>query len=98
MTPLFIAIFILSFYNIDPANGQRFGYFRAGSRAFSHDLRTPLTSIIGYIELLRTNSFRNEEEYTRFVQNTYNKAVHLKKCSMICLNIPGLLRSKPGWI
>lgn len=45
----------------------------------SHDLRTPLTSIIGYIELLRTNSFRNEEEYTRFVQNTYNKAVHLKK-------------------
>lgn len=45
----------------------------------SHDLRTPLTSIIGYIELLRTESYQDKEEYNRFVQNTYNKAFHLKK-------------------
>ncbi|MDP9678243.1 signal transduction histidine kinase [Paenibacillus jamilae] len=45
----------------------------------SHDLRTPLTSIIGYIELLRTDSYQDKDEYTRFVQNTYNKAIHLKK-------------------
>lgn len=45
----------------------------------SHDLRTPLTSIIGYLELLRTDSYQNKEEHTRFVQNTYNKAIHLKK-------------------
>lgn len=45
----------------------------------SHDLRTPLTSIIGYIELLRTESFQDKAEYSRFVQNTYNKAIHLKK-------------------
>ncbi|EHS55970.1 sensor histidine kinase [Paenibacillus sp. Aloe-11] len=45
----------------------------------SHDLRTPLTSIIGYIELLRTDSYQDKDEYTRFVQNTYNKALHLKK-------------------
>ncbi|GIP45737.1 hypothetical protein J45TS6_41960 [Paenibacillus sp. J45TS6] len=44
----------------------------------SHDLRTPLTSIIGYIDLLRTDSFRDKDEYSRFVQNTYNKAIHLK--------------------
>lgn len=45
----------------------------------SHDLRTPLTSIIGYIELLRTNSYQDQDEYTRFIENTYNKAMHLKK-------------------
>ncbi|MDU0204847.1 HAMP domain-containing sensor histidine kinase [Paenibacillus sp. PFR10] len=45
----------------------------------SHDLRTPLTSIIGYLDLLRNNSFRDQNEYERFVENTYNKAIHLKK-------------------
>ncbi|MFC9708942.1 sensor histidine kinase [Paenibacillus sp. NPDC056933] len=45
----------------------------------SHDLRTPLTSIIGYIELLRTDSFQDKAEYTRFVENAHNKATHLKK-------------------
>ncbi|WP_421923646.1 sensor histidine kinase [Paenibacillus luteus] len=44
----------------------------------SHDLRTPLTSIIGYIELLRNDLFQSKDEYKRFLQNTYNKAVHLK--------------------
>lgn len=45
----------------------------------SHDLRTPLTSIIGYIELLRANAFQSKEEYNRFIENTLNKSVHLKR-------------------
>lgn len=45
----------------------------------SHDLRTPLTSIIGYIQLLKSESFHDKDEYSRFVQNTYNKAIHLRK-------------------
>lgn len=45
----------------------------------SHDLRTPLTSLIGYLDLLRTNTFQNQAEYERFVHNSYNKAIHLKK-------------------
>ncbi|WP_314797511.1 HAMP domain-containing protein [Paenibacillus roseipurpureus] len=45
----------------------------------SHDLRTPLTSIIGYLDLLRTGSYQNKDEYDRFVKNTYSKAIHFKK-------------------
>ena len=32
----------------------------------SHDLRTPLTSIIGYIELLKSESFQDKAEYDKF--------------------------------
>ncbi|MFD0619497.1 sensor histidine kinase [Paenibacillus sp. GCM10027629] len=44
----------------------------------SHDLRTPLTSIIGYLGLIRNKSYQNEEEHERFVQNTYKKATQLQ--------------------
>lgn len=44
----------------------------------SHDLRTPLTSIIGYLELLKNKVYHNEQDMERFVDNTYNKALQLK--------------------
>jgi len=45
----------------------------------SHDLRTPLTSIIGYLELLKSKSYLDEEERDRFIANTYSKTLHLKE-------------------
>lgn len=44
----------------------------------SHDLRTPLTSIIGYLDLLTSKSYQDTEEQERFIHNTYKKAIHLK--------------------
>ena len=45
----------------------------------SHDLRTPLTSIIGYLDLLKTPKYQNEIEQARFINNAYNKTQQLKK-------------------
>ncbi|MFC5405579.1 HAMP domain-containing sensor histidine kinase [Cohnella soli] len=44
----------------------------------SHDLRTPLTSIIGYLDLLKGKAYQDEAEYDRFVGNTYVKAQQLR--------------------
>lgn len=44
----------------------------------SHDLRTPLTSIIGYLTLLKEKNHRNSEEMSHYIINSYNKAHQLK--------------------
>ncbi|WP_259391970.1 sensor histidine kinase KdpD [Paenibacillus thiaminolyticus] len=44
----------------------------------SHDLRTPLTSIIGYLDLLTSKSYQDTEEQERFIRNTHKKAILLK--------------------
>lgn len=45
----------------------------------SHDLRTPLTSIIGYLDLLKKQAFRDENEQARYINNAFNKSQQLKK-------------------
>ncbi|OXM83603.1 two-component sensor histidine kinase [Paenibacillus rigui] len=45
----------------------------------SHDLRTPLTSIIGYLNLLKNDDYRDLEEHKRFINNAFNKTQQLKK-------------------
>lgn len=45
----------------------------------SHDLRTPLTSIIGYLDLIVNNKYKDEVEMMYFADIAYNKANRLKK-------------------
>ncbi|WP_125153060.1 sensor histidine kinase [Clostridium rectalis] len=44
----------------------------------SHDLRTPLTSIIGYLNLIKDNKFRDDKQLKEYVNIAYNKSEKLK--------------------
>jgi len=44
----------------------------------SHDLRTPLTSIIGYLDLLKRGEFTNKEQLQEYLEITYLKSHRLK--------------------
>lgn len=44
----------------------------------AHDLRTPLTSVIGYLELLKNDTVLPLEKKQEYIRITYNKAKHLE--------------------
>ncbi|EGL15534.1 ATPase/histidine kinase/DNA gyrase B/HSP90 domain protein [Paenibacillus sp. HGF7] len=44
----------------------------------SHDLRTPLTLIIGYLRLLKDKDYRDEEQAANYMQIAYGRAEKLK--------------------
>ena len=46
--------------------------------AISHDIRTPMTSLIGYLGLLNENGFSDVESSERFAASAYGKALELK--------------------
>lgn len=43
----------------------------------SHDLKTPLTSIIGYVELLKNETYNSDEEKKEYIDIIYNKSNRL---------------------
>jgi len=45
----------------------------------SHDLRTPLTSIIGFLEYMENDRCRDEVEYRYYTNIVYSKSLSLKK-------------------
>lgn len=45
----------------------------------SHDLRTPLTSIIGYLTILKDQNVPEEADRKRYIQNTYSKTEQMRK-------------------
>lgn len=44
----------------------------------SHDIRTPLTSIIGYLGLLKNKTFHSEAEHNKYLDIAYLKSTQLK--------------------
>lgn len=44
----------------------------------SHDLRTPLTSIMGYLRLLRDAKYDNREQYDEYIKIAFSKSEQLK--------------------
>lgn len=47
--------------------------------SLSHDVRTPLTSLIGYLELLRTTPSEQQDKYREYQENAKSKAYRLKE-------------------
>jgi signal transduction histidine kinase len=45
----------------------------------SHDLRTPLTSVLGYLELIENDRYKDEVELRYYISVAYDKARRLQK-------------------
>ena len=41
--------------------------------ALSHDIRTPLTSLMGYLDIIRLKKYRNDEQYNLYLNNSIDK-------------------------
>ena len=49
--------------------------------AMSHDIRTPLTSLIGYLDIIDGKKFETEEELQKYISSCRDKAFQLKDLS-----------------
>ena len=47
--------------------------------AMSHDLRNPLTALMGYLELARSGQYRSEDELRQYISASYEKAAQLRQ-------------------
>ena len=49
--------------------------------AMSHDIRTPLTSLIGYLDIIKSGKYNSQEEMDKYVDTCRDKAFQLKDLS-----------------
>lgn len=49
--------------------------------SMSHDLRTPLTSLLGYLDILNMHIYKNEEDLDKYLKKSKLKAEQIKEMS-----------------
>lgn len=49
--------------------------------AMSHDIRTPLTSLIGYLDIIQGGKYESTEEMVRYIESSRDKAFQLRDLS-----------------
>lgn len=49
--------------------------------AMSHDLRTPLTALVGYLDIIEYKKYKTDENLTQYIHNSREKAYQIKHLS-----------------
>lgn len=49
--------------------------------AMSHDLRTPLTALVGYLDIIIYKKYKTEDEFLKYIRNSREKAYQIKELS-----------------
>lgn len=49
--------------------------------AMSHDLRTPLTALVGYLDIITFEKYKNHEDFMKYIHNSRDKAYQIKQLS-----------------
>ncbi|QAA31799.1 sensor histidine kinase [Clostridium manihotivorum] len=49
--------------------------------AMSHDLRTPLTALVGYLDIVEYRKYKTDEELKKYIHNSREKAYQIKYLS-----------------
>ncbi|MFM9278680.1 HAMP domain-containing sensor histidine kinase [Paenibacillus jiagnxiensis] len=49
--------------------------------AMSHDLRTPLTALIGYLDIIEYKKYKTDEAFVKYIHNSREKAYQIKHLS-----------------
>ncbi|AZK45648.1 sensor histidine kinase [Paenibacillus lentus] len=49
--------------------------------AMSHDLRTPLTALVGYLDIIHFKKYQTDEAFNKYIHNSREKAYQIKHLS-----------------
>lgn len=49
--------------------------------AMSHDLRTPLTALVGYLDIIIHNKYQSQDDLLKYIHNSRDKAYQIKELS-----------------